>query len=225
MAKDIGDGHEPHFEFIVNGKVFRSADGQVTGREILSAAGFDPADEHVLIHLMTKGTQSRGIDEKVDLRADGSEVFRAFSSDRALSFTVDGRGFEWGAATISETELRSITATPADRVFVLEKQDIPDAIVDDESDIKLNGRGTEHLKTKPRPLVEIKINTKPIKLLRGWRTGAEIKATAIAQGLPIKPDFTLNLESESGDRVVGDEDRVFIRGGECFDALDNHEDS
>src|ERR1700686_4709610 len=106
----------------VNHRAVNFTDPVPDGRQILSAAGFDPADEHVLIERKRRGTRSIGLDEPVDLRDEGREAFDAFKSDRTYSFTVDDRGYEWGAAVVTEPQLRELAAVSEDEVIVLERQ-------------------------------------------------------------------------------------------------------
>lgn len=211
----------------LNYQAFRIADPVPTGRQLLDAAELRPVDEHEVFSLSADGRLAQvGLDETVDLRAPGVEKFITFRSDRTLRFLLDDREYEWGQDAIAETGLREIARVPDDQVIELEQPDGSPQIIDDGAEIQLGGRGVEHLRTRPRPLVTVKVNTKPVELRRGWNTGAQIKAAAITAGVQIKPDFILHLEGPDGvDQVIGDHDRIFIRGGECFDALDNHEDS
>lgn len=211
----------------LNYQAFMIADPVPTGRQLLDAADLRPVEEHEVFSLSADGLLAQvGLDETVDLRARGIEKFITFRSDRAFRFLLDGREYEWGQAAINETVLREIAHVPDGQVIELEREGGPAQIIDDGAEIRLDGRGVEHLRTKPRPDVTVKVNTKPVEVPRGWNTGAQIKAAAIAAGVQIKPDFILHLEGADGvDQVIGDHDRIFIRGGECFDALDNHEDS
>lgn len=214
------------FAFLVNSVPYRSRDRQIEGREILEKSGYLPADQHILIQILEQGSKSNGLNEKVDLREEGIEQFRAFPGDRIHAFTVQMRGWEWGAATISETELRGYVRLLDDQVFALDRTDAPDKLIEDGSEIDLDDLGAERLKVVARPLVTVKVNTKPVTLRFGWHTGADIKAAAIAQGVAIRPDFTLDEELLNGDtQVIGDNDRTFVSGGEVFGAVDHHEDS
>ncbi|MGB5901720.1 MAG: multiubiquitin domain-containing protein [Xanthobacteraceae bacterium] len=214
------------FAFLVNSVPYRSRDRQVDGREILEKSGYLPADQHILIQILEQGSKSNGLNEKVDLREEGIERFRAFPGDRIYAFTVQMRGWEWGAAAISEAELRGYVGLSDHQVFALDRTDAPDKLIEDGSEIDLDGRGAERLKVVARPLVTVKVNTKPVTLRFGWHTGAEIKTAAIGQGVDIRPDFTLDEELPNGDtQVIGDIDPTFVAGGEVFGAVDHHEDS
>jgi hypothetical protein len=215
------------FAYLVNAVPYRSRDRKIDGREILTTSNCLPADQHVLIQVLARAAKSIGLDEKVDLREDeGAEQFRAFAGDRIYTFTVDTRGYEWGAPNISEAELRGYEALSDEQVFALDRTDVPDLLITDDSNISLDGRGSERLKIVARPLVTVTVNTKNVRLRFGWHTGADIKAAAIAQGVTIEPDFTLDEERPDGDpQVIGDNERTFVNGGEVFGAVDNHEDS
>ena len=112
----VGDGG---FRITVNDVEVKLADPVPVGGQILGESGFLPAEDHVLIQLLCHGTRSVGLDEPVDLREKGSEAFRAFESDRIFRFTIDGRGYEWGAAKITDAELRLVAGVCDDEVLVL----------------------------------------------------------------------------------------------------------
>jgi hypothetical protein len=215
------------YRFIVNGNGFESPDPLIDTREILNVSGYRPADEHILIRIDDRRTFALDLERKTDLTEKGVEAFRAFNSDRDFRFLVDGRGFDWGMATIDEVELREICALDLDQVFKLDREDLPDEIITDGGVIHLGDKGTEHLRIVHRPKVIVTVNTKPVEIPRGWLTGLEIKTAAIAQGVQIKLDFTLDEEPPGGGdtQIIGDTDRVFIKGGERFGAVDHHEDS
>lgn len=224
--KDSADARKA-YRFIVNSEDYKSTDRTIDTREILNISSHRPADEHQLIRIADRRTFALDLERKTDLGDKGVEVFRAFKSDRSFRFTVDGRGFDWGVNVINEAELRGICEIVETQVFKIERDDKPDEIVDDDTDIDLRDKGTEHLRIVARPKVTVFVNTKPVEILRGRHTGKEIKAAAIAQGVNIKPDFVLDVEPASGGdaQTIGDDDHIFIKGGERFAAVDHHEDS
>ncbi|OWK19988.1 hypothetical protein AJ88_35245 [Mesorhizobium amorphae CCBAU 01583] len=93
--QDVSQDADPRdrFAYLVNSVPNRSRDRQIEGREILEKSGYLPADQHILIQVLDRGTQSIGLNEKVDLREEGIEQFRAFAGDRIYAFTVDLRGY------------------------------------------------------------------------------------------------------------------------------------
>ena len=142
------DGEE-RFRITVNGVEVKLADPVPVGGQILGESGFLPAGDHVLIQLLCHGTRSVGLDEPVDLRKEGGEAFRAFESDRIFRFTIDGRGYEWGAAKIAEAELRLAAGVCDDGVLVLVR-DGKETTLTTQDIVELGEAGTEHLRTGKR---------------------------------------------------------------------------
>lgn len=71
-----------------------------------------------------------------------------------------------------------------------------------------------------RKAIEIDVNSRPVKMSNKEVTGAEIKAAAIAQGVPIQPNFVLQQELANGSsKVIGDGDRVRIHRKMSFTAI------
>jgi len=226
VSSDSSDDELRKTDYFVNDEPFRTRDPIVSGREVLSKAGFIPADQHILVQIRDQQTTGRELDEKITLRTAGPEHFRAFPGDRLFTFTVEQRSQVWGEPQIKETELRSIIEIGDDEIFLLEKQDEADVRIRDGASINLSAFGAERIAVIQRPNIQVKVNNQGVSMSWGFSTGAAIKEAAIAQGVDIEEDFTLTLEVTNGDDlVIGDEDPVFLDGEECFDALDNHEDS
>ena len=141
--------HHGKFLASVNDVDVAFADPVPVGRQVLSDAGFLPAEDHVLIQLLVHGTRSIGLDEPIDLRGPGAEAFWAFQSDRVFRFTIDGRGYEWGVSKVAETQLRRIAAVPDEEILVL-KRDDKDVVLADDDIVELADSGTEHLLTAKR---------------------------------------------------------------------------
>jgi hypothetical protein len=152
--RDVGDGRDHYKVKVVYDGVERELsfrDPVVEGRKVLREAKLESPDDYVLIALENPGTRSVGLDEEVDLREPGRERFVAFQSDRLFTFTVDERGYEWGAARISEPTLRDIAAVPDRHDLILEREDEPDLVLRKGSELDLSARGTEHLRIRKRP--------------------------------------------------------------------------
>jgi hypothetical protein len=72
-----------------------------------------------------------------------------------------------------------------------------------------------HVKT-----IKIVVNERPVEVEGEHQTGASIKAAAIAQGVPIKPDFVLSIERGKGHTdIVGDDEPINVHAGERFIAV------
>lgn len=195
----------------VNGKRIKLDDAIVDARKILHKAGFDPASDHVLIQLMRPGSISRGLDEDIDLSKPGSYKFRAFAFDRVLNFTVDERGYEWGAAKISVAELYEITGVDKDKLFILERDDEPDEILEESGELDLVARGVEHVRTGKRR-VSVTYNHDPFELDRRVYTTEELIAVfAVTSG------YVLDLISPTGEfRELKPGARLKVRNGMEF---------
>jgi hypothetical protein len=162
------------------------------GGQILAEAGFNPADEHVLVQILDHGSQSIGLDERVDLREPGKEVFRAFRSDRVFRLTIDGRGYEWGAGEVSEEELREIGRVPDNKILILERKDEPDLDLDSGDIVNLGHKGTEKLHTR-KGLVTVYLDGEEKQIPPGTYGTEELM-----QVLGVEPGYILNVVNAQG---------------------------
>lgn len=184
-------GLDGKFSTTVNETKVKFSDPTPSGSRILDKAGLRPVSEHVLIQLMHHSSRSIGLDETVDLRAAGTEIFRAFKSDRVFRFTLNEHGFEWGVGKLPEPELREIARVPEDEVLVLERKgnDIglkPTDVLD------LTGTGTEHLRTEKR-LVTVYFDNEPREIPWGVCTAEQLK-----QLLGVQDGYVLEFISHEG---------------------------
>lgn len=199
------------FAFTVNGVRYKGHDAVKVGRQLLQAAGFAPASEFVLIQVLRPGSKSIGLDEDVDLRGAGREEFRAFASDRVFTFTADEVGYEWGAGSITEEDLRDITGTPPGKRLVLDRDDEDDDIVEPGSTVDLAARGTEHLYSEKRT-VTVYYADDPFELERGRYTGTQLTTTF---GVPA--GYVLDLVKPNNDfQEIKPGDTLKIREGMRF---------
>lgn len=219
------DGAKPDragakYVFFVNDISYKSSDPKLTGREILQRAGFDPASEHVLIQITAPGSRSIGLDEVVNLKAEGREVFRAFASDRIFTFTVDERGYEWGAPTVGEDELHMVTGVPEGKQFVLERADEPDRVISDGEVVDLGERGTESIRTK-RATTVIIVNAEE-KLVHGKRISFEELVKLAFENPPTGPNILITIDYGNGPPAnpkgsLKPGQSVKIKNRMCFD--------
>jgi hypothetical protein len=74
--------------------------------------------------------------------------------------------------------------------------------------------------------VTVHVNERPVHLPKHHLTGLEIKQDAIAQGLPIQPDFILVEELEHGrTKTIGNSDPVHVTEHSRFLANDGDDNS
>ncbi len=213
------DSGNQQLAFTVNGVPYKTRDPILHGRDVLQMAGFTPSSEHVLIELTRPGSKSIGLDEDVDLREPGREVFRAFASDRTFNFTVDERGYEWGAPTITEIELREITDTPVTKGFVVERQDSPDRPLEEGDSLNLAERGTEHIRSRQR-MVRIIVNAREVEVAATDVSYAQLVAFAF-NPVPTGPEVLFTITYRKGPPpepkgTVAEGQTVPIKNGEIF---------
>ncbi len=80
-------------------------------------------------------------------------------------------------------------------------------MLDDDQIVDLAVQGVERFYFRPiEQTVEILVNTKSVRIMRGEHTGLQIKEAAIAQGVRIKLDFVLTLHKAGGQtQIIGDQ--------------------
>lgn len=80
--------------------------------------------------------------------------------------------------------------------------------------------------TAREPRVQVLVNGEKVVLDRSEATGAEIKAAAIAAGVPIQPDFVLSEVLPSGkQKIVPDGKKVHLKDGDEFWAIPGDDNS
>ena len=68
--------------------------------------------------------------------------------------------------------------------------------------------------------ITVTVNGHPVTFSDHKATGAEIKAAAIAQGVPIEPDFALfEVKGPGHLKQVGDTETITLHQGQSFRAL------
>lgn len=99
------------------------ADPVPTGRQIIDAAGFHPAEEFIVIqYLPDRDLEELDLEETVDIRPAGSERFIIAKSDRTFRFEIDGRRHEWPETTISREVLLELAGQDPDKFSVWQEQ-------------------------------------------------------------------------------------------------------
>jgi len=201
----------------------RLADPVPTGREIIAAAGHRHPEEFIVLQLLPAGDlEELRLNEHTDLRERGIEKFIVVRSDRSFRFLLESERQEWPAALINGLTIKRLGGRGADAVTVfLERADEADREIEDEEFVDLAQPGVERFSLRPREqVVQIEVNEKPVRMLRGVHTGRDIKEAAIAQGVRINLDFVLSLhEAGGGTRIIGNDDPVKVRRGQRYTAV------
>ncbi|MGE0851880.1 MAG: multiubiquitin domain-containing protein [Hyphomicrobiaceae bacterium] len=195
-AAELANAHAAGaFNITINGQALQVHDPVETGRQLLSAGGFDPASDHILIRILKHGAELIGLDEQVDLRRSGPFVFEAFASDRSFNFTIDDRGYVWGAPSIAEEKLRDITGLDDDMVFVLERKNKPDLELETGDVVMLDKGEIEHLRTR-KGTVTVYIDDVEKQIPRGKYTTEQL-----LQILGVEDGYVLDVVNEHGQLV------------------------
>jgi uncharacterized protein DUF2604 len=108
------------YAFEVVGVDYSSEDDEIRGRDVRSFSGHDPAADWCLIQIDDRYTSSVGLEATVQLGSGNKPVFRIMKGDRVYEFTVEDRGWEWGASTIAEADVRTYGKIADDREIVVE---------------------------------------------------------------------------------------------------------
>jgi hypothetical protein len=200
-----------------------------SGSDLLRAGGFSPADQFIVLHWLATG-ELNDLDPEshVHLSADTVERFIIAKSDREYLFDLEERRERWPATLITPATLKRLGGKLNDEVVVVvEREGEPDEEIDDETIIDLAKPGIERFKLRViEKDLEISVNTKAVRISRGYHTGLQIKQTAIAQGVNIKIDFLLYLLKPNGETDrIDDHQPVKVKRGQDYDAIADDDNS
>ena len=202
-------------------------DPAIMGRELIEALGYHPADDYIVLGYHPDGAlEEVGLETRIELvgrrREDSFFVNRA---DETVNFVIDSVRLTWTQLIATGLTIKLLARVDVHKIDLFQLfDDAPPKLIDDEDRVDLRHRGVEHFITKPAIDVDITVNEKTVPIMRGRRTGLEIKTAAINAGVNIQLTFTLS-EDKPGGRIIGDTDTVYIKGGEAFLAIDDHDDS
>ena len=209
-----------HHEVNLDGRMVSVHDRTPTGRQIRDAGALAPASAFVLIMAAGGGTRAIGLDVRVDLAEIDGGLFRSFESDTIHEFTVDERGFEWGADTIPARDVRLFGRIHQDREIVLDVDG--GRVILDDGDVPLGHGGAGRIFTRPRQVrTEIVVNTRR-KTVEGAQISFEQLVT-LAYPTPIQGEgqqftvqYTRGVEGRPSGTLI-ETQTVRIRNGMEFD--------
>lgn len=183
-----------------------------TGRQIIEATGFGPAEEFLIFAVShDRRLTEVKLDETVDTRRRGEERFLIFKSDRSWRGLIDGKRFEWGAPAIADHVLKWLARVdPATHVVWLEQRDEPDRLIADDERASLSPAGVERFRTEPlirvciedmfHPWPRPTITTEEIAALGGWD---------ISQGV-------IEVDPDQNERTLAPDEVIKLRPGVSF---------
>lgn len=180
-----------------------------TGGQIMTAAGYASPEDHALIQILRPGTRLVGLDEKVLLREQEEDIFRAFHGGEVFLFTLDGHGYEWGAPEISESVLHYVAAVPEDKVFVLKIGEEEREIKKGES-VRLSHAGVEHLHTRPK-MVTVTLDGEKKTIPFGVYTTEEL-----IRILGVDPGYLLNVMKDDQLVTLQPNEKLHVKDGMVF---------
>ncbi|WP_298987333.1 multiubiquitin domain-containing protein [uncultured Roseibium sp.] len=160
------------YKFELDGEQYATNDAILTGRDIRAHAGLNPASDYQLIQIREATSRSVGLEEKIDLEDKARPVFRSFRGDRVFSFTINERGFEWGAPEISANDIRLYANVPDDHELVLDSSG--DRSIEDDGFVRLNPKGVERILSRQPHQICIVVNTREILVDPGKLTFWEV---------------------------------------------------
>ena len=211
---------ETKVTYKVDGAAIETADAILSGRQIRQAAGLSPASDHVLIKLGNGTSQSIGLDEPVDLKGEQLPCFVSFRADRTYSFTLNERGFEWGADEISAEDLRKYGGIPYNHELILDsKRDLP---IEDADVVRLKSKGVERILSRPAEKICIIINTVEEYVDPGRLTFEQIAKLAFPDTqVTANTEYTVSYRKGPGNMPEGSliaGESVKLKKGMIFDA-------
>jgi len=201
---------------------------QATGQGLIEAMGYKPIDAYVALRYRNDGSlQEIGLEQPFDVDEPRRNSFFVNEASEMANLAIGGVRLTWTQEVITGWTVKQL-ARQLDRglLVVMERGEEPPRIIRDDEEIRIGRPGLERFHLRLAADVDISVNNNGVKLCQGWRTGLEIKAAAMKQGVKIQLTFTLSEDPPDGtSKLIGDSDRVWIKGGEQFLAIDDHDDS
>lgn len=169
---------DEHFNF----QEVRFEDAKVTGAQIAEAAGAHPAQEYVVLaQLNTFELETLRPNELTDITKPAR--FFVIKGDGTERFFVDGLSLEWPIDTVTGLTVKRLVGKDTDDIeLVLEREDAPDKVIDDDEQVRIGKRGVEMFKTR-RVKVTIIVNTRA----REWTKKRISFEELVAIAYPVPP--------------------------------------
>lgn len=134
------------FPYLINGKQEETNDSTPGADKILADAGFEPADDFILIQRSAHGTVVVGSDAVLNLFGGKAEFF-AFAGGEIFELTVNEHSLFWGESTIAVAEIRRLANVPEDHdlIWIRDEGSNQQLLVGDTFELKR--QGVEHLRS------------------------------------------------------------------------------
>jgi hypothetical protein len=141
---------QDRFRYTINGEGSSSADRTPIGSQLLADAGFEPADDFILIERTAHGTRVVSSDDVLELGGNAHEFF-AFEGGVAYELTLNEHSIYWGQDKIELEKIRVLGNVPDDHelIWVRDKDQVE--VLPAHGTFDLGRKGVEHLRTQKRP--------------------------------------------------------------------------
>lgn len=204
------------YQFSVDGALHSTNDNSVDGGQVRQIAGLAPASDFVLIQVMDGVARSVGLEDQVELKESVIAAFVSFRSDRIYTFTVDERGWEWGAATITAADIYRYADISEDLELTLDSAG--DENIPFDGEVKLSDDGVERIRSREAKNVTIKVNGRRRVVEKRRHSYREIAAIAYPNPDFDKFNYTITylhgVHGAEGDLVEGE--TIEVKNGMVF---------
>ena len=209
------DVTQPGFPYKINGKMARTTDGTPISAQVLADAGFEPAEDFLLIERTEHGTRVVSSDDVLHLTGSNKEFF-AFESGTSFEVTVNGHSIWWGHPKIEIEKIRYLGNVSDEEDLIWEHIDGENEVLNLHGHFDMHDRGIEHLKTRKRPYTEIEyiyfVDTVEYPTDQPELTGAQIMAK-IPDWNPAN-SLVLEGSGDEADEVIRPTTVVVFKGRE-----------
>ena len=199
--------------YLINGREVVTHDATLTATQILNVAGFEPAEDYVLIARTAHGTRVVDLDTTLELQGEQKEFF-ASSNGLVFELTVDGHSIYWGEKHIDISDIRRFANVPEDDDLLWVREGDTDVMLSRTGNFDLGEQGVEHIQTckraiHPQTYVYF-VDATEYQTDHAELTGAQITALIPAWN----PQNSLVLEGEGSepDEVIHPTTVVVFKG-------------
>lgn len=204
------------YQFTVDDVPYGTGDKIMDWGQIREAANKVPASDFVLIQIIERSGRSIGLEDQVKFVEGETAVFLSSRSDRVFTFTVDERGWEWGAATIAAADIYRYAGIDEDHELVLDSDG--DAVIPPEGDLDLTGKGVERVRSRESKTVIIKVNGRSRTVEKRRYSYREIAEIAYPnpnfENFNYTTTYLHGVDGAEGDLVEGES--IKVKNGMVF---------
>ena len=204
------------YPYQINGKTANTIDSTPTLAQVLAEAGFEPAEDFVLIMRTAHGSRVVSSDDILDLTGSTKE-FYAFESGNCFELTVNGHSIWWGSQKIDIKEIRYLGNVPEEDDLIWERIEDENEVLALQGTFDMHEKGIEHLKTHKRPNTETEyhyfVDAVEYSTVQAELTGAQIMAK-IPDWNPAN-SLVLEGDGTEPDEVIRPTTMVVFKGREA----------